>query len=216
MLNTLCVVSEEAISREGLVRIAVEDGFDAPTAAACVSDIDWSEIEESVVVVLDIRDGNRQSAAVRQVTMAQPLCRPVVLSDRFEYSSALQCFREGAQGYILRDVECKPLICSLRLVALGQKVIPPLLIDAIQQQSIPQHFGVEAEENFDRANLSQREVDVLCCLMSGMSNKVIARELVVSEATIKVHVKAILRKLKVGNRTQAAIWGASRGIPNHC
>ena len=59
-----------------------------------------------------------------------------------------------------------------------------------------------------------RERDVLGCLMAGYSNKVIARELDVCEATVKVHVKAILRKLDVSNRTQAAIWASTRGFAN--
>ena len=67
----------------------------------------------------------------------------------------------------------------------------------------------------EEAKLSVRERDVLCCLMAGYSNKVIARELDVCEATVKVHVKAILRKLDVSNRTQAAMWASTRGFPNH-
>ena len=68
------------------------------------------------------------------------------------------------------------------------------------------------ENEIEDANLSPRERDVLCCLMAGYSNKVIARELDVCEATVKVHVKAILRKLDVRNRTQAAIWASTRGV----
>jgi two-component system nitrate/nitrite response regulator NarL len=57
-------------------------------------------------------------------------------------------------------------------------------------------------------HLSNRETEILCWLMEGATNKVIARKLNVTEATVKVHVKAILRKIGVGNRTQAAIWAA--------
>ena len=61
-------------------------------------------------------------------------------------------------------------------------------------------------------NLSVREVETLRSLVRGEPNKIISRRLGITEATVKVHVKAILRKLKVVNRTQAAIWGVSRGL----
>src|SRR3546814_5032995 len=61
-------------------------------------------------------------------------------------------------------------------------------------------------ESIADVNLSEREVEILRCLILGYANKVISRRLDISEATVKVHVKAILRKLRVSNRTQAAIW----------
>ena len=64
-------------------------------------------------------------------------------------------------------------------------------------------------------NLSEREIEILRCLILGYANKVISRRLDISEATVKVHVKAILRKLRVSNRTQAAIWAVKRGLEAH-
>src|SRR3546814_3750398 len=61
-------------------------------------------------------------------------------------------------------------------------------------------------------NLSDREIEILRCLISGDANKIIARRLEITEATVKVHIKAILRKLRVMNRTQAAIWAVTRGL----
>jgi two-component system nitrate/nitrite response regulator NarL len=70
-------------------------------------------------------------------------------------------------------------------------------------------------ENISAAALSEREVEILWCLTLGMANKVVSRRLDISEATVKVHVKAILRKLKVANRTQAAIWAVKHGFERH-
>jgi two-component system nitrate/nitrite response regulator NarL len=110
---------------------------------------------------------------------------------------------------------CSPLITSLQLASLGERILPSSLLDVVlRQSSYPLSTQSDAPQ-IDRANLSQREMDVLCCLTAGYPNKLIARQLDVSEATVKVHVKAILRKLKVGNRTQAAMWGTSRGISNN-
>jgi two-component system nitrate/nitrite response regulator NarL len=61
-------------------------------------------------------------------------------------------------------------------------------------------------------NLSDREIEILKCLVAGEANKVISRRLLITEATVKVHIKAILRKLHAINRTQAAIWAVVRGL----
>nr|WP_281377252.1 LuxR C-terminal-related transcriptional regulator [Stakelama sediminis] len=71
---------------------------------------------------------------------------------------------------------------------------------------------MDGEQSLEQANLSDREQQVLRCLMVGYPNKIISRHLNISEATVKVHVKAILRKLRVSNRTQAAIWASGRGL----
>jgi two-component system nitrate/nitrite response regulator NarL len=89
------------------------------------------------------------------------------------------------------------------------------LVDVFDRKMKSARAPIEFESGVEEANLSPREHDVLCCLMAGYSNKVIARELSVCEATVKVHVKAILRKLKVNNRTQAAIWASTRGYSDN-
>ena len=214
MPNSLCVVSEDAISREGLVHIAANEGYRVSGATASVDEINWEASGESALVLLDIPDEASQVAAVRQVAQASPNSKPVVLSNRFEYSNVVDCFRDGAQGYILRSGDWVPLMTSLKLVTMGHKVVPSSLVDALHHVPGGAPGMMPQDPGIDRANLSQRELEVLSCLMAGMSNKVIARELDVTEATVKVHVKAILRKLKVGNRTQAAIWGAGQGLSN--
>jgi two-component system, NarL family, nitrate/nitrite response regulator NarL len=99
---------------------------------------------------------------------------------------------------------------SLRLVMLGQQVFP-----ALPAGKEPNHgsrdFGQIAERSGLTRALSGREGEILCNLLHGHSNKTIARELNISEATVKVHLKALLRKLKARNRTQAAIWAMENG-----
>jgi len=124
----------------------------------------------------------------------------------------VRCFDLGAHGYIIKSIKSEPLSTALKLVSLGEKVLPSALVEAlVGHEKGPVSF-VDNSHDVKDANLSSRERDVLCCLMEGYSNKVIARKLEVCEATVKVHVKAILRKLDVQNRTQAAIWAKSRGV----
>ncbi len=108
------------------------------------------------------------------------------------------------------DMSAVALTQSLRLVMLGQQVFP-----ALPSGDGPNHgsrdFGQTAERSGLNRALSGREGEILCKLLHGHSNKMIARELNISEATVKVHLKALLRKLKARNRTQAAIWAMENG-----
>ena len=93
---------------------------------------------------------------------------------------------------------------SLDLVVLGEAVLPVSALDLCYLGG-SYEFGVEHRIK----GLSARETMILRCLMDGDSNKIIARKFDITEATVKVHVKAILRKIQAKNRTQAAIWAAS-------
>ena len=107
---------------------------------------------------------------------------------------------------------------SLDLVMLGETVFPSIILDLVRRQaaspepevaeSQPIIAAIGDEEPVPK-QLSVRETVILRCLMQGDSNKLIARKFDIAEATVKVHVKAILRKIQAKNRTQAAIWAAS-------
>jgi two-component system nitrate/nitrite response regulator NarL len=212
MTQPVVLISPNAIAREGLSRIIASADFTIVSAGPEVSDIDWNSCSDEILAVLDTGQSARQAGMVNEVLMVSPRARCVVLVDEFDYEGMVQCFEQNAQGYIVKDMPCSPLITSLQLASLGEKIVPAGLIEVVLRQSTYPLSAQADNQQIDRANLSQREMDVLCCLTAGYPNKLIARQLDVSEATVKVHVKAILRKLKVGNRTQAAMWGTSRGI----
>jgi two-component system nitrate/nitrite response regulator NarL len=212
MTNSVVLISLNAIAREGLALIISSADFTIVSSGPTAADIDWSACEQEVLVVIDAGPNARQSDEVAEVLDHHPGARCVVLVDTFDYVAMLECFERNAQGYIVKDMPCTPLMASLQLASLGERIVPSSLLDVVLQQSAYPATVQADDQQLDRANLSQREMDVLCCLTAGYPNKLIARQLDVSEATVKVHVKAILRKLKVDNRTQAAMWGNSRGI----
>lgn len=212
MTQPVVLISPNAIAREGLSRIIASADFTIVSSAPDVSEIDWESCEDEVLAVLDSGHNPQQAGMISEVLTINPRARCVVLVDEFDYDGMVQCFEQNAQGYIVKDMPCSPLITSLQLASLGEKIVPSSLIEVVLRQSTYPLSAQTDSQQIDRANLSQREMDVLCCLTAGYPNKLIARQLDVSEATVKVHVKAILRKLKVGNRTQAAMWGTSRGI----
>jgi two-component system, NarL family, nitrate/nitrite response regulator NarL len=215
MTHPVVLISPNAIAREGLSRIIGSANFEIISSGPAVSDIDWSGCDDEVLAVIDAGHDVCQAGAVNDVHSHKPTARCVVLVDEFDYDGMLQCFEQNAHGYIVKDMPCSPLITSLQLASLGERILPSSLLDVVLRQSSYPLSAQSDAPQIDRANLSQREMDVLCCLTAGYPNKLIARQLDVSEATVKVHVKAILRKLKVGNRTQAAMWGTSRGISNN-
>jgi two-component system nitrate/nitrite response regulator NarL len=106
------------------------------------------------------------------------------------------------------------LIRSLELVMLGEIVLPPsLVLSAMEDLSYRGGYlggCLNEQEGCDLKGrkLSNRESEILLCMKEGAPNKLIARKLNLSEATVKVHVKAILKKIGAMNRTQAALWAA--------
>jgi two-component system nitrate/nitrite response regulator NarL len=132
----------------------------------------------------------------------------VVLSEQVDAASANRAIATGVRGFLPKCISAGALGLSLQLVALSENLftVPFSLAGGWQD---PAAMSARAESGELRIPLSSREAEILQCLWAGAPNKVIARELGVTEATVKVHVKAILRKISVSNRTQAAIWAKS-------
>ena len=211
MFQDVCLISPCDISREGLSNILRSEGFSIVGSYQHVTEVNVSEMGAKVVVLADCPTVEEQSDTVERIKAVLDTAIVVVLAERFDLKAMVDCFHSGAQGYIIKSMKSQPLIAALKLAAVGERVLPPNLVDVFDRKAKSIRSPIELESDVEDANLSPREHDVLCCLMAGYSNKVIARELSVCEATVKVHVKAILRKLKVNNRTQAAIWASTRG-----
>ena len=167
------------------------------------------------MVILDIGDDHNLSAEIEVCKRAMPDAKIVILSNDFDFDLMFEAFKAGSDAYMVKRIDCEALIGSLRLVKLGEKVMPSELAKGFPARwtgrllpSMPERDAI--------ALLSEREIETLRYLILGSPNKVIAGRLDISEATVKVHVKAILRKLGAQNRTQAAIWAVNNGIElNH-
>lgn len=143
-----------------------------------------------------------------------PKARISMLADRFDAAQMRKCFGAGADGYLLKNISGDTLEASLRLMLLGEKILPSTLAelmmgDGCANGAVPDLPG---ERSPAAEILSERELEILRCLVNGDSNKRIANRLSIAEATVKVHLKNILRKTRAANRTQAAIWAVHRGL----
>ncbi|MDX1656879.1 MAG: LuxR C-terminal-related transcriptional regulator, partial [Candidatus Competibacteraceae bacterium] len=115
--------------------------------------------------------------------------------------------RAGADGYLLKDMAPLEMLESLRDASRGRVVLSERLTDliahALRQEASP--------ANSDSADLTAREEEILGLIAAGRSNKLIARELAIAEGTVKVHVKRILKKLRLHSRVEAAVWAVKHG-----
>ena len=141
-----------------------------------------------------------------------PDAKVVVLTEMLCSQTLAACLGAGAHGYLIKDISVEALLQSLRLVELGEKVFPThlaaLLVNGMMASTAP-------ARQVSSHGLSEREGQVLQCLVQGGTNKMIANRLGITEATIKVHMKSLLRKINASNRTQAAIWALNHGLaPN--
>lgn len=209
------IVGASEIAREGLKRILSDHGLTVDNiSSGCVSLVNGNcQDSPDHVIIIDATSGIDGVAACSTLREHLPRTRLVVLMDESQLDSVQQAFRAGADGVLAKQISCQPLIRALELVALGEKVVPSQFIDLLSVpawSSMANSWGACQAET----NLSDREVEILRCLVDGSANKIISRQLHIAEATVKVHIKAILRKLQLANRTQAAIWAVSHGLNN--
>lgn len=209
----IALLGRNALVREGLRHILVEEYFDVVASSEIPGDLfraKSSLLNGHVVVLIDqctCRYGEEDLSAIRR---QYEQVRFVFLSNCLDLEYLIESFKLGAYGFIINDVGCESLLGSLRLVAVGEKVLPGRLVDILPMMSGVGSCIIKATE--PGTALSDRETEILSCLVIGLPNKLIARRLDLCEATVKVHVKGILRKLGVHNRTQAAIYALNNGL----
>jgi two-component system nitrate/nitrite response regulator NarL len=218
--------------REGLKHILSTTRFKVGSEDLAQKNLDLTHLSD-LASLLFIIDSNLYSAgiadAVRTLKEQHSNARVVVLADDFDPQAMMSVLQAGAEGYCLATTGCDALIRYLDLVMLGEVVFPSAMFlasmavsnaasetqgEVLASRIGPLHTALQASaKDSPIRTLSSREAEILHCLMQGAPNKVIARKLDVAEATVKVHIKAILRKIRVANRTQAAMWAVNH-LPN--
>lgn len=163
------------------------------------------------VILLDVRMPGMGGLTVLERIKAAGVETPVLmLTTSTEDRDLVAAVRAGAQGYLLKDLEPDDLIESLGKIIDGECVIAPEMAGVLAR--VVQGDEPIASSNDRFSELTPREMEILCHLAEGQSNKVIARELGISNGTVKLHVRAILRKLQVRSRVEAAVLAVEEGI----
>jgi len=207
----LILASESGLFREGLKRVL------SGRKLAIVAEV--ASLNEALTVLKSLKKGadlvvwdqqpkelTGQFAALRRISDDFPGTKVVILADRMEAEDADRAAQAGASGLLPKNISAAGLCLSLELIALGENLFtapaslwrhaPPPLTDS------PATISKDA--------LTHRQRQILEYLEAGLSNRAIASKLDVAEATVKVHVRALLTKINVDNRTQAALWAKSQ------
>jgi two-component system nitrate/nitrite response regulator NarL len=200
----------------------------APLKLEYVStDIDGIPFEKISVPPLFIVGGRTSGCLVDNVrNLKECLCcsRIVAIGGTVEPHVVLMALQAGADGYLHEEMTSDTLIMALELVLRGETVLPAVVVSllagygaaksqvAVANGLRRNEVGFISPEEIKGSDpgLSTRQAAVLQALIDGTPNKVIARQLKLSEATVKLHVKEVLRKIHVRNRTQAAVWAIKR------
>ncbi len=133
--------------------------------------------------------------------------RIVVFSVSNHEDDVVNALKRGADGYLLKDMEPEDLLKALHQAAAGQMVLSEKLTNVLVASLRDSRL---AEER-DVEQLTRRERDILQLITLGMTNKAIARKLSITESTVKVHVKHLLKKMKLKSRVEAAVWALQNG-----
>lgn len=215
------LIGKNILIREGIARILHTANFRIVLSISSADALP-GELQTDQVLFLIIHNGAIFDVALDQIRFVSanyPHARIAIVSDHYCPDELVSAYRAGANGYFVDVHSCDAFIKSIELVMMGEAVFPQAFLsfalDGIVERETPpaedEHGIVLTTEGPVAPHLSPREKAILSCLVEGNSNKSIARRIDIAEATVKVHVKAILRKIRVQNRTQAAIWGMNNG-----
>jgi two-component system, NarL family, nitrate/nitrite response regulator NarL len=222
-MNTIQIVlvDPHQLSREGLKRLLhTETGRvvgEAGTLEEARALIANSTHPDLLVVALADSSSEDQSPIIERIRTDFAELKVVIITSSISRPLLTQALSAGVKACLLRDMSTEALTQSLHLVMLGQQVFPTrVTMMLLGNQGAPRETASDGYAGSElparMRGLSAREAQILRYLLSGYSNKVIARALGISEATVKVHLKALLRKVNAQNRTQAAVWALANGF----
>ncbi|QCO16235.1 DNA-binding response regulator [Azospirillum brasilense] len=163
------------------------------------------------LIVVALGDATNDEAGGVKRLRAATSARIAVLADAIADRTLSLSLKAGADAYLNKSMSSESLLRALQLVMLGEVVYPThvaSLLIANANSERPQPERAQPANN----ELSKREVQILRCLLAGQSNKAIARNLHITESTVKMHFKNVMRKINAQNRTQAAVWAIQNGL----
>ena len=192
------IVDDHVLLRDGLTALLAHFGPETEVLAAAdgaaALEIAARERDIDIAIVDLTMPGIGGAALIEAFAERHPDLPLVVLSASEDAADVRRVMALGALGYVPKSASPETLLSAFKLVLAGELYVPPLLLE---ERPTPSAADIAAK-------LTPRQTDVLACMCRGLSNKAAARELAMSEKTVKTHVTAILRALGATNRAQAA------------
>jgi two-component system nitrate/nitrite response regulator NarL len=210
-MTSIVLVDDHPMMRKGIRQlIEIQDGLEVVAEAGSGEEaLEMAHQHNPDVILMDLNmkgmDGIQTVAALRQKGINACILM-ITVSDND--SDVIAALRAGADGYLLKDVEPEELLQAIVSAERGQLKLSPQLTQALAR-------NIRQQTNTAAAAVSQltgRELEILGLIAAGSANKHIARDLGISEATVKVHVKHLLKKLNFRSRVEAAVWAVSNHI----
>lgn len=216
------VVGGNSLRKDALTEFLRSADFGTVSSVTCAYQLCGSKFEQGQKLYVLLHTGDDFQIAREQIEplrSGHPDARVVVVADRYRPDEVAATFQAGANGYFVDVMSRDVFIKSIELVIMGETVFPPAFLPLAldfksghnDRATARKDLTVTPDERSTQ-HLSPRQKSILRCVVEGDSNKCIARKIDIAESTVKVHVKAILRKIGVHNRTQAAIWGINNEL----
>jgi two-component system NarL family response regulator len=207
------VVDDQELFRRGLIMLLGGD-IDIEVVGEAADGITATELAITTapdVILLDVRMPRRTGVeACRAIKEAVPATKIIMLTVSDEEADLYESVKNGAAGYLLKDSSIEEVAQAIRVVNEGQSLISPSmavkLIDEFKQMSKPER------EQGPALRLTERELEVLRLVAKGLNNREVAKELFISENTVKNHVRNILEKLQLHTRMEAAMYAVRQNI----
>ncbi|WP_461534673.1 two-component system response regulator NarL [Spongorhabdus nitratireducens] len=200
----ILLIDDHPLLRKGLAQlINEEDELDVIAEAGNGPEgIELAKTHDPDLILLDLNMKGMDGVATLKQMRADGIDARVVALTVSEYRDDVAAmFRAGADGYLLKDMEPEELLDKIIEVATGKLVVDDRLAGVLASVLRPEQ---KSHNKLD--DLTPKEKEVLHLIAEGMANKMIARQMEISEGTVKVHVKRLLKKLGVRSRVEAAVW----------
>ena len=212
-LMKVVLIDDHALFREGLETLLKRRGVEVTSCSNGNEGVEATMTIQPDVVMVDLRmpeiTGIQTLKQLREMNKEIPV---LILTTSDDTADLKECMRHDASGYLMKDMDPDDLVLALRKVIQGEMVVAPELAGKLAMIIKNRDEDLEEEDKSIFSSLSPREMEILSHLTEGQSNKVIARHLGISDGTVKLHVKSILKKLGLHSRVEAAVLAANERL----
>jgi two-component system nitrate/nitrite response regulator NarL len=205
------LVDEQPLRRSGLRAHLAASGFTIGAEGATIKEVRSRAQKEAspAIIVIDLAQG---MTVVEDAIASHRDARVIVLADRASLPDIVAAFQAGVQGYLMKSITPAALTESLRLAMTGEKIFPSELSCLLARLGAHLPDAEAPTQPVGGIALSPQELIITRRIAEGCPNKFIAQSMSITESTVKAHVKTLMRKIGVSNRTQAAIWAHQHGL----
>ncbi len=211
------LIDDHALVRKGIEELLQSRGVQVVAAVGSGEEgVQRARELPADLILLDVKMPGMNGIDTLKQLRASGVGAPVVMLTMSREDADLSAaLRAGAQGYLLKDIEPEDLVPALEAALQGNNVVARELVGSLARlvrgdAAAPQPALPRTAAPF--AELTPRELEILECIADGSSNKMIARDLQITDGTVKLHVKAILRKLGLRSRVEAAVSAVEHGL----